>query len=310
MQTKGAISRILHLIIFLCAIFTLTIRANAQDTLEKIKQTGQVTVGVRESSGLAYALEKGVYVGFHTDLSRNIVADISKKLGRDIKIIYQPITSENRIPLLENGTFDFECGSTTNNKSRAKQADFAYTTFLEEVKIAVRKNSGIHSFKDLENKIVATTTGTSSVLTLLRSARKNNIHFNEIEGRDHTDSFLFLESGRADAFIMDGSILAAIIAKSKTPERYMLLDESLSIEPIACMLRRHDDNFKREINTSILRQIKDGTLERLYHRWFLEPTPPKNIIINLPLSPRTRAAWDSPNNMPSEDYPENKIFFE
>lgn len=297
---------LLQFIFLLLFYFSTPPLALSSDTLKKIQETGEVKLGVRESSGLAYALEKGHYVGFHTDLARNIIEDISKKIRKKIKIIYQPITSDNRIPLLENGTIDFECGSTTNNKTRQKQADFAYTTFLEEIKIAVAKDSGIQSFDDLKGKTVATTAGTSSVLTMLRAARKKNIHFNELEGRDHTDSFLFLESRRADAFIMDGSILAATIAKSKKPENYKLLNDSLSMEPIACMLRRNDPHLKDAINESIVRQIKDGTLKKLYHKWFLEPVPPKNITINLPLSPHTLNAWEHPNDMPSDDYPENK----
>lgn len=282
------------------------LQARASDTLEKIKETGAVTLGVRESSGLAYALGKGDFVGFHTEMAKRIIDDISKKIGKPIKVTYLPITSENRIPLLQNGSIDFECGSTTNNRARAKQADFAYTTYVEEVRIATKKDSGIKSIEDLNGKTVATTTGTTSVITLRKKERAKNLKINEINGKDHSDSFLLLESGRADAFIMDGSILAANISKSKNPSDYVVLNDVLSVEPIACMLRLNDENFKQAINDSIERQIKDGSLEKLYNRWFMEPIPPTNTVVNLPLSKSTRAAWEHPNSKPMEDYPENQ----
>ncbi|WP_182419538.1 transporter substrate-binding domain-containing protein [Bartonella sp. HY038] len=281
-------------------------QAQTADTLEKLKQTGEVTLGVRESSGLAYTLGNGKYVGFHTEMAERIIDDISKKIGKPLKINYLPITSANRIPLVQNGTYDFECGSTTNNRSRADEASFAYTTYVEEVRIAVKKESGINSINDLNGKTVATTTGTTSVQTLRRNQRAENIRFKEMQGKDHANSFLLLESDRADAFVMDGSILAANISKAKNPADFKILDEVLSVEPIACMLRKGDDNLKKEIDESIVRQITDGSLEKLYNKWFLEPIPPANVIVNLPLSASTRNAWEHPNDKPMEDYPENK----
>lgn len=292
----------------LASIIGLTGYAHAQtnDTLAKIKETGTITLGVRESSGLAYALGNGKYVGFHTEMAERIIDDISKTVGKTIKINYLPITSQNRIPLLQNGTYDFECGSTTNNKQRAKDADFAYTTYVEEVRIATKKNSGINSIADLNGKTVATTTGTTSVLTLRKNKRAQNMNFKDISGKDHSESFLLLESGRADAFVMDGSILAANIAKSKDPSQFKILDDVLSVEPIACMLRFDDKNLKEQINTSIVRQIKDGSLATLYDKWFMQPIPPTNSIVNLPLSVTTKYAWEHPNSLPMEDYKENQ----
>ncbi|WP_455476642.1 transporter substrate-binding domain-containing protein [Bartonella sp. B41] len=277
------------------------------DTLEKIKKTGEITIGVRESSGLAYALGNGKYTGFHTEMAENIISDISKKIGKPIKINYLPITSQNRIPLLRNGTYDFECGSTTNNLSRNKEAAFAYTTYVEDVRIVVKKNSNIKSLEDLKGKTIATTTGTTSVQLIRKNKRAKNINFNVIQGKDHGDSFLLLESGRADAFIMDTSILAGHIAKSKNPSDYIILDTVLSIEPIGCMLRLNDKNFEHAINDSIVRQIKDKSLEKLYDKWFMKPIPPANVVISLPLSQSTKYAWEHPNNKPQEDYSENNL---
>ncbi|QEE08734.1 transporter substrate-binding domain-containing protein [Bartonella kosoyi] len=290
------------------AAIGLTSVAHAEnDTLEKIKQTGEITLGVRESSGLAYALGNNKYVGFHTEMAERIIDDISKKIGKPIKIHYLPITSQNRIPLLKNKTYDFECGSTTNDIARSKEAAFAYTTYVEEVRIAVKKNSNIKSLDDLNGKTVATTTGTTSVQLIRKNKRAKNIHFKVVKGKDHADSFLLLESGRADAFVMDSSILAGHIAKSKNPSDYVILDTVLSVEPIACMLRLHDTKLEQAINDSILRQIKDESLEKLYDRWFMKPIPPANTVMNLPLSKQTRYAWDHPNNKPRESYTEKDL---
>lgn len=280
--------------------------AQSKDTLDKIKENGAITLGVRESSGLAYALGNGKYVGFHTEMAERIVDDISKKIGKPIKINYLPITSQNRIPLLQNGTYDFECGSTTNNAARAKEAAFAYTTYVEEVRIATKKDSGIKTIADLNGKTVATTTGTTSVQLIRKNKRAQNIEFKEVNGKDHADSFLLLESGRADAFVMDRSILAGNISKSKNPSDYVILNDVLSVEPIACMLRLDDKQLEQAIDDSIVRQVKDGSLEKLYNKWFMEPIPPMNTVVGLPLSDTTKYAWENPNNKPMEEYQENK----
>ena len=276
--------------------------AQATDTLAKISERGAVNLGVRDSSGLAFTLGGGKYVGFHTEMAERIIDDLSKDLGKPLKINYQVITSQNRIPLLQNGTIDFECGSTTNNLTRQKDVAFAVTTYVEEVRMAVKANSGIKSIKDLAGKTVATTTGTTSVQTLRKNERANGIDFKEVMGKDHADSFLLLESGRADAFVMDGSILAANIAKSKSPKDYAIVGEVLSVEPIACMLRKDDPKMKEALDNSIKRQIKDGSLAKLYDKWFMQPIPPNNVSLNMPLSESNKAAWANPNDKPMEDY--------
>ena len=279
-----------------------TASAQATDTLAKIKDRGAVNLGVRDSSGLAFTLGGGKYVGFHTEMAERIIDDLGKSLGKPLKINYQVITSQNRIPLIQNGTIDFECGSTTNNKARQKDVDFAFTTYVEEVRIAVKANSGIKSIKDLNGRTVATTTGTTSVQTLRKNERAGGIDFKEVMGKDHADSFLLLESGRADAFVMDGSILAANIAKSKSPKDFAIVGEVLSVEPIACMLPKGDAKLKKAIDGSIVRQIKDGSLAKLYDKWFMQPIPPNNVTLNMPASESTKAAWASPNDKPMEDY--------
>ena len=276
--------------------------AQANDTLAKIKSGGSVTLGVRESSGLGFTLGGGKYVGFHTEMGERIIADLQKQLGVKLETKYQPVTSQNRIPLLQNGTVDLECGSTTNNAARQKDVAFAVTTYVEEVGIAVRTSSNVHHIKDLNGKSVATTTGTTSVQQLRKHERADGVDFKEVFGKDHADSFLLLESGRAEAFVMDKSILAANIAKSKNPGDFKILDDVLNVEPIACMLRKDDPAFKKAVDDSIKRQMADGSLAKLYDKWFMQPIPPANVNLKMPLSPATKAAWANPNDKPMEDY--------
>ncbi|TWH64335.1 amino acid ABC transporter substrate-binding protein, PAAT family (TC 3.A.1.3.-) [Azomonas agilis] len=273
------------------------------DTLAKIKASGSVTEGVRESSGLSYTLGNGQYTGFHYDVCANIIEDIKKQLNLpNLQVKYQPVTSQNRIPLVKNGTVDLECGSTTNTEARQRDVAFAVTTYVEEVRVLVKANSGINGLEDLAGKTIATTTGTTSVQTLRKHKRAEGVNFKEIFGKDHADSFLLLEGGRADAFVMDGSILAANVAKSKEPAAYKILDEVLSVEPIAIMLRKDDPAFKKLVDDSIKEQISNGTLAKLWDKWFLQPIPPAGVTIGLPLSAATQAAWDDPNDKPMEAY--------
>lgn len=279
-----------------------SVLAQAPDTLAKIGERGAVTLGVRDSSGLGFTLGGGKYVGFHTEMAERIVDDISKALGKPLKINYQVITSQNRIPLIQNGTIDFECGSTTNNLARQKDVDFAYTTYVEEVRMAVKANSGIQSINDLGGKTLAVTTGTTSVQHIRRKARDANLDFKQVMGKDHADSFLLLESDRADAFVMDGSILAANIAKAKNPKDFAIVGEVLNVEPIACMLPKGDAKLKKAVDDSIVRQIEDGSLAKLYDKWFMQPIPPNNVSLNMPMSESTKDAWAHPNDKPMEDY--------
>ncbi len=280
------------------------VQAQANDTLKKIKDSGSATMGVRESSGaLAFTLGDGKYTGFHYDVCQQVFADIRKQLGlAKLDIKYQPVTSQNRIPLVQNGTVDLECGSTTNNATRQKDVAFAPTLYVEEVRIAVKANSGITSIAQLANKTVATTTGTTSVQLLRKHERASGVEFKELFGKDHGDSFLLLEGGRADAFVMDGQILAGLISKSKSPADYKIVGEVLSVEPIGIMMRRDDPAFKKAVDDSIKAMAKSGDVAKLYDKWFLQPIPPTNTKVGLPASELTKAAWANPTDKPLEDY--------
>jgi len=282
---------------------TLNVQAASQ-TLDKIKSTSTVTMGVRESSiPMSYTTGDSRFDGYHVEICRMILADIKDKLGvNTLRINYQPVTSQNRVPLVQNGTVDIECGTTTNNTARAKDVGFANTLYVEEVRIAVKANSGITSISQLAGKKVATTTGTTSVQLLRKHEKANGVNFEEVYGKDHADSFLLLESGRADAFVMDGSILAGNIANSKNPKDYKIVGEVLSTEPIAIMVRKDDPEFKVAVNDAIAKIVKNGNMPKLWNKWFLSPIPPKNIVVGLELSPATKYAWANLNDKPAEDY--------
>jgi glutamate/aspartate transport system substrate-binding protein len=277
--------------------------AQANDTLAKVKASGAITMGVRDSSGaLSYTLGDGKYAGYHVEVCQRIIADIEKSVGKKLAITYTPVTSQNRIPLVQNGTVDIECGSTTNNATRQKDVSFVVTTYVEEVRIAVKANSGITSIAQLNGKNVATTTGTTSVQLLRKNERATGVDFKEVFGKDHADSFLLLESGRADAFVMDGQILAGNIATSKSPADFKIVGEVLSVEPIAIMVRKDDPAMKKLADDSVKAMIKSGDLAKAYDKWFVQPIPPKNTKVGLPASDATKAAWANPNDKPVEEY--------
>lgn len=293
---------------FLLSAFSTSGAFAASATLDKIKSSGAVTMGVRESSiPMSYFTGDSRYNGYHVEICRMILADIKDNLGLStLRTNYQPVTSQNRVPLVQNGTVDIECGTTTNNSARAKDVSFAYTLYVEEVRIAVKANSGINSIEQLTGKKVATTTGTTSVQLLRKHEKANGVNFEEVFGKDHADSFLLLESGRADAFVMDGSILAGNIANSKNPKDYKIVGEVLSTEPIAIMVRKDDPEFLAAVDAAIAKIVAKGDMPKLWNKWFLSPIPPKNIVVGLELSPATKNAWANLNNKPAEDYQTKK----
>ena len=293
----------------LITTFTGTTAALAASATEdKMKSTGAVTMGVRESSiPMSYTTGDSRFDGYHVEICRMILNDVKAKLGMStLRINYQPVTSQNRVPLVQNGTVDIECGTTTNNVNRAKDVSFANTLYVEEVRIAVKANSGINSISQLAGKKVATTTGTTSVQLLRKHEKANGVNFDEVYGKDHADSFLLLESGRADAFVMDGSILAGNIANSKNPKDYKIVGEVLSTEPIAIMVRKDDPEFLADVNAAIAKIVANDKMPGLWNKWFLAPIPPKNTIVGLELSPATKNAWANPNSRPAEDYQQKK----
>ena len=277
---------------------------NAADTLARIKAAGKITIGTRDSSApLAYTIGDGKYVGYHVDVCLKIADAIKLALkAPTMPIEYTVVTSANRVPLVQNGTVDMECGSTTNSTARAQQVAFAPTTFVTNVRTAVKANSGITSIAQLNGRTIATTTGTTSVQLLRKHEKAGGADFKELFGKDHADSFLLLESGRADAFVMDDNILAGLIVNAKNPAEFKIVGESLSEEPIAIMIPKDDPAYKKLVDDTVIGLMKSGELDKMYAKWFMSPVPPRNAIVGMPMSAALKNAIANPNDKPVEAY--------
>jgi len=278
--------------------------AQANDTLAKIKAAGKVVIGTRDSSApLAYTTGDGKYTGYHVEICNRIVDALKTDLKLpSLATEYTLVTSQNRIPLVVNGTVDLECGSTTNNATRQQQVAFAPTTYVTNVRIAVKANSGITSIAQLNGKKVATTTGTTSVQLLRKHERANGVNFEEVFGKDHADSFLLLDTGRADAFVMDDNILAGNIVNAKNPADFKIVGETLSEEPIAIMYRKDDPNFRKAVDDAVKAMMKSGEIDKIYNKWFMSPIPPRNVTVNMPMTASLKNAIANPNDKPAEEY--------
>ena len=293
------IATLLAAMLALCS----AVEASAQ-ALDRIKSTGVVTLGVRDSSlPMSYVLGSSQAVGFQVDICHQIVASIKRRLNLPkLDVRYQVVTSQNRIPLVKNGTVDLECGSTTNNQARQQDVAFALTTYIEEVRMAVRATSNIHSIKDLEGKTVVATTGTTSVQHLRRNSRATGLKINEILGKDHAESFLILESGKADAWVIDAGLLNASIANSRNPSDFAVVGEVLNTEPIAIMMSKDDGPLKALADETIREMLRSGEMKTLWNKWYSQPIPPRNVKLNMEPPAALQQLWQSPNDLPMESY--------
>ena len=275
--------------------------AQAQElagTLKKIKETGIITIGHRESSiPFAFLDDQQKPVGYAMDLCMKIVDTLKADLKLPkLKVALQPVTSSNRIPLLQNGTIDLECGSTTNSTARQQQVAFGPTYFVINVTAAVKKTSGINTIADLNGKTVSTTSGTTSVPLLKAYEKAKNTQVKEIYGKDHAEAFLLMADDRAVAFVMDDVLLAGQIANAKRPGDYRILPESLRQEPYSMMLRKDDPQFKALVDKSIGAVMKSGEINRIYAKWFTMPIPPKGLNLNFPMTEPIQQAFKNPND--------------
>lgn len=267
-------------------------------TLKSIKDNGVVVVGHRESSvPFSYYDNKQHVVGYSQDYSNLIVEALKKKLDLpNLKVKLLPITSQNRIPLLQNGTYDFECGSTTNNLERQKQADFSNTIFVVGTRLLAKKGSGVTDFNNLEGKNVVVTSGTTSEILLNKLNDEKKMNMRIISAKDHGDAFRTLESGRAVAFMMDDALLAGERAKAKKPDNWEIVGKAQSEEAYGCMLRKDDKPFKQLIDETIAQAQTSGVAEKSFEKWFKNPIPPKNLNLNFELSDEMKALFKAPND--------------
>lgn len=267
-------------------------------TLKKIKDTGTLTLGVRDSSiPFSYLDDNQKYLGYSIDLCMKAASAIQKTLGlSQLNIKMVPVTSATRIPLIANGTVNMSCDSATNNLERQKQVAFAPTMFVTSNRVLVKKSSGIKTFEDLKGKTVVSTSGTSNLKQLTKLNAMRNLGMNILAAKDHAEAFLMVETGRASAFVMDDILLSGLAANSKAPNDYVILDEPLSIEPYGIILPRNDAPFKKVVDDALSNLYKSGGVVPIYNKWFLSPIPPKNINMNVPISPALKAAFEKPTD--------------
>jgi glutamate/aspartate transport system substrate-binding protein len=275
--------------------------AHAEDlngTLKKIKDNGVIVVGHRESSvPFSYYDNNQKVVGYSQDYSNAIVEAVKKKLNLpNLQVKLMPITSQNRIPLLQNGTYDFECGSTTNNAERQQQAAFSDTIFIIGTRLLVKKGSEIKDFDDLKGKTVVVTSGTTSEILLNKLNDEKKLGLRIISAKDHGDSFRTLETGRAVAFMMDDALLAGERAKAKKPDDWVIVGTPQSKEAYGCMLRKDDAGFKTLVDDTIAQTQTSGEAAKWFDKWFKQPIPPKNLNMNFELSEDMQALFKAPND--------------
>lgn len=271
---------------------------NLTGTMKKIKDSGSITVGHRESSiPFSYLDDKQQPVGYAMELCGRVIDALKAELGMpNLKVSLQPVTSSNRIPLLQNGTIDMECGSTTNSVERQKTVSFSVSYFVTNVTAAVKRSSGIKSIAELSGKPVSTTSGSTSVQLIKAHEKGKNVDLKEIFGKDHGESFLLLESDRVAAFVMDDILIAGFIANAKNPSDYVFLPEVLRTEPYGVMLRKDDTQFKALVDKTLTGIYKSGEINRIYAKWFQSPIPPRNANLNFPMSNELKALIANPND--------------
>ncbi len=273
-------------------------------TFDKIRQAGAIVLGVREASyPLSYFDASGRPIGYHLDICRRVVDAVKTRLDMaDLAVRTVLVTSQSRIARVVDGGIDLECGSTTNNAARQRQVAFAPTTYVASVRVAVKRSAGITSLSQLDGKTVVTTTGSTSVELLKARQIGRRFAIREVRGDDHAQSFHLLETGQADAFVMDDNLLAGLIAASASPNDYAIVGEALSVEPIAIMLRRDDPAFKAVVDETVKAMMKNGEIGRLYAKWFMSPIPPRDINLGFPMGAVLSGLIHYPSDDPVEAF--------
>lgn len=274
--------------------------AELTGTLKKIKDSGTLTLGVRDSSiPFSYLDDKQSYQGYSIDLCMRAATAIQKQLGMtSLNIKMVPVTSATRIPLISNGAIDLACGSATNNAERQKVVSFAPTMFVTANRLLAKKSSNIKTLADMKGKSIVSTSGTANLkqITVLNGER--NLGMNILAAKDHAEAFLMVETGRAAAFAMDDILLFSLAASSKAPADYAITTEALSVEPYGIIERRDDPDFKKAVDTALANVYKSGEINKIYARWFQSPIPPKGINLNVPMSAELKAAFAHPTDSP------------
>jgi len=291
----------LRLLPLLClGLATQASAAPDAGTLAKIKRTGQVVLGVRDGSiPFSYLDDKQQYQGYSVDLCLKVVEHLKTQLGMPgLKVAYNPVTSANRIPLMANGTIDLECGSTTNNAERQQQVAFGPTMFVISSRLLAKKSANIQKLDDMKGKVLVATAGTTTLkqMTMLNTERKLGMKI--LVGKDHPESFLMLETERAQAEANDDILLAAQVATSKAPVDFAVSSEAMSVEPYGIMMRKGDAPFKKAVDEALRKVYQSDEIQRIYNKWFMSPIPPRGVNLNFPMPARLKAVLAKPTDSP------------
>ncbi|MFJ7885724.1 amino acid ABC transporter substrate-binding protein [Pseudomonas sp. NPDC096917] len=289
--------KLLALIVGAC-LCTAVQAEDLTGTLKKIKESGTVTLGYRDASlPFSYLNDDQQPIGYSVELCKKIVDQIKVKVAEpNLKTEYVSVVAATRTPLLINGTIDLECGVTTNTVERQKQIGFLLTSYVASAKYAVKKSSGLTSVADLKGKAVVVITGGSGEWITKGLDRDKSLGLKILNAKDGGEAFLMLETGRAAAYINDDVQLMATIAQSRTPDAYTLLPDPMSAEPYAIGIRKNDPQFKTFADDVLRNIYSTGAIDPLYQKWFQQPIPPKNIVINLPMSEALKEAIAHPND--------------
>jgi glutamate/aspartate transport system substrate-binding protein len=278
-----------------CALVAAPVSAQ---TIDKIKQTGAITIGHRDASiPFSYYDDQQKVIGYAMDICNRIVEDVKKELKMpNMKVNLQLVTSANRIPLMANGTIDLECGSTTNNLERQKQVSFTNTHFVTANRWIAKKSSNIKTLNDLKGKTIVSTAGTTNIKQITEINTAQNLGMNIVSANGHPEAFQMVETGRAVAFVMDDILLASLAAQSRNPADYEISGVALSIEPYGIMLRKDDPAFKKIVDASTANTYTSGAINPIYEKWFLKPIPPKGLNLNIPMSEPLKKVFKKPTD--------------
>jgi glutamate/aspartate transport system substrate-binding protein len=267
-------------------------------TLKKIKDSGSITIGHRESSvPFSYYDDNQKVIGYAMDLCYKIADAVKKELKlQKLDVKLNPVTSATRIPLIANGTVDLECGSTTNNLERQQQVAFTITHFVTANRFVSKKAAKLNTVDDLKGKTITSTSGTTNIKQITEMGAQKNLGLNILPAKDHAEAFLMVETDRAAAFVMDDILLYSLVASSKSPADYVISKDALSVEPYGIMLQRGDDAFKKVVDAEMTRIYKSGEINAIYEKWFTKPVPPKNVNLNLPMSDQFKKVVANPTS--------------
>ena len=278
---------------------SMPVAAQETGTLKKLRDTGEIVLGVRDASiPFSYGDDSGKSIGYSVDLCMRVVDHLRQTLKMPaLKVRQQLVTSANRVPLITNGTVDLECGSTVNNLERQKTVAFSLTTFIVNTKFIVKSSSGIQKTTDLKGKTVSVTGGTNTMGKITELNKRMNIGLSIINGKDHAESFLLLTNDRVAAFSEDDILLAGLAATSQTPNGFRLVPiEGMLADPYALMMRRDDPQFKAAVDAGLREVFASGEIQRIYDKWFVQPIPPRNVVLNFPMGDQLKRVIAKPSD--------------